>query len=129
MSADEICEMAEALEIPERFTTTSRYSFTSIEALALLCACFQSAGDLYHLSMIYDRSQSSITECVNELVMYVDTSVAAALARNRLKPIAELILAEAKPSHGTARAATQLSCNSSSETGLSRLSWYNNDGV
>jgi hypothetical protein len=72
MSADEICEMAEALEIPERFITTSRYSFTSIEALALLCARFRSAGDLYHLSMIYDHSQSSITECVNELVMYVD---------------------------------------------------------
>ena len=64
--------MAEALEIPEKFTTTSRHSFTAIESLALLCARFRSPGDLYNLSMIYDRAQSAITECINELVQYVD---------------------------------------------------------
>ena len=64
--------MAEALKIPEKFTTTSQHSFTAIEGLALLCACFCSPGDLYNLSMIYDRAQSAITECINELVQYVD---------------------------------------------------------
>ena len=73
MAAEEICDMAEALEIPAIFSTTSRYSFSAVEALALLCACFRSSGDLYQLSMIYNCSQSSITECINELVSYIDT--------------------------------------------------------
>ena len=65
--------MAVALEIPLIFSTTSQYSFSAVKALALLCACFQSSGDLYQLSMIYNHSQSSITKCINELVLYIDT--------------------------------------------------------
>lgn len=64
----EICEMAEAFVIPEAFTTTSHHSFTAVEGLALVCACFQSSGDLYILTMKYDCAQSALTECINELV-------------------------------------------------------------
>ena len=73
LTADELCEIAEALEIPCCFSTSLWYSFICIEGLALLCAHFCSAGDIYALSIIYDCFQSSITECVNELVLYLDT--------------------------------------------------------
>jgi hypothetical protein len=51
------------------------------------------------------------------------------ILQNQLKPITEPCLAKAKPSHSTAQATTQLSCNSNSETGLRQLSWFNNDGI
>ncbi|KAJ7134493.1 hypothetical protein C8R44DRAFT_572002, partial [Mycena epipterygia] len=72
MTADELFELAEALDIPEEFKTSSRHSFSQIEALCLLCARFRSAGEMYTLSMLYDRAQSSISECINELVEYLD---------------------------------------------------------
>jgi len=72
MTAPEIYDMVEALEIPESFVTSNRYVFTSIEAFCLLCTRFWSAGDMYQLSMQYDRSQSSISECVNKLVEFLD---------------------------------------------------------
>jgi hypothetical protein len=72
MSADDLFELAEALKIPETFKTMNRYIFSRIEALCLLCAQFRSAGEMYTLSMLYDRSQSSISECINELVEYLD---------------------------------------------------------
>jgi hypothetical protein len=38
----------------------------------LLCARLKSAGDEYDLAMKYDRSQSAISEVVNELVEFLD---------------------------------------------------------
>src|SRR6202042_2783653 len=72
MTAPEIYDMVEALEIPESFVTSNQYVFTGIEAFCPLCTRFQSAGDMYQLSMQYDCSQTSISECVNELVEFLD---------------------------------------------------------
>jgi hypothetical protein len=71
-STDDLFKLAEALKIPETFETTNCYVFSQIEALRLLCARFCSAGEMYTLSMPYDCSQSSISECINELVEYLD---------------------------------------------------------
>ncbi|KAF7336520.1 DDE Tnp4 domain-containing protein [Mycena sanguinolenta] len=72
MTADELVELAEALRIPDPFKTTHRYSFSAVEALCLLCARFRSAGEMYLLAMLYDRSQTAISECINELVELLD---------------------------------------------------------
>ncbi|KAJ7711834.1 hypothetical protein B0H16DRAFT_1258684, partial [Mycena metata] len=72
MTAEELIDLAAALEIPDEFKTTSRHSFSSVEALCLLCARFRSAGDMYSLAMLYDRAQSAISECINELVEFID---------------------------------------------------------
>lgn len=71
-TADELVKMANILEIPDTFITKSRYQFLAVEALALLCARFSSAGDIYDLSVRHDRSQSSISEVINELSIYLD---------------------------------------------------------
>jgi nuclease HARBI1 len=62
MSAMELFDMVRALDIPEKLVTPSRYAFSGIEGLALLCARFRSAGEMYTLSMLYDRSQSSMSD-------------------------------------------------------------------
>ncbi len=72
MGYSDIYEMVEGLEIPETFRTSHGYVFTGIEALCILCARFRSAGNMYDLTMQYDRSQSSISQCVNELVELLD---------------------------------------------------------
>ena len=64
--------LVEVLEIPGSFTTRSRSSFRALEALCLLCARFKTAADEYELTMKYDRSQSAISEVVNELVEFLD---------------------------------------------------------
>jgi hypothetical protein len=45
MTARELIEMVDALEIPPKLITNSRYTFTGLEAFCLLSACFHSAGD------------------------------------------------------------------------------------
>jgi len=72
MTADELIQLAEVLEIPEPFKTKSRYQFSPVEALCLLCAQFQTATDQFDLAMKYDHCQSSISEVVNELMIYLD---------------------------------------------------------
>ncbi|KAI3998292.1 hypothetical protein K523DRAFT_376698 [Schizophyllum commune Tattone D] len=72
LNAQELVELREALDIPEEFKTTGRYVFSGLEALCLLLARFRSAGDMYELSMKYARSQASISECINELVIWLD---------------------------------------------------------
>ena len=72
MTALELFELVDALQIPESFSTKVHYRFTGIEALCLLCARFCSAGDMYSLAMLYDHSQSAISECINELVEFLD---------------------------------------------------------
>jgi hypothetical protein len=72
MTASELFEMVDSLGIPEAFATESRHWFTGIEGLCLLCAHFRSAGDMYSLAMLYDGAQSAISECINELVEFLD---------------------------------------------------------
>jgi hypothetical protein len=71
-TAQELVQMADILEIPDIFITKSRHQFQAVEALALLCARFSSAADVYDLSMKHDRSQSAISEIINELSVYLD---------------------------------------------------------
>ena len=54
--------------------------FTGVEALGLTLAQFCSAGDQYELSMLYNRSQSSISKIVNQVVIIVDESLKHPLA-------------------------------------------------
>ncbi|KAF7354261.1 DDE Tnp4 domain-containing protein [Mycena venus] len=72
MTAGELSDLAAALKIPDPFRTAYRHSFSAIEALCLLCARFRTAGEMYALAMLYDRAQSAISECVNELVEFLD---------------------------------------------------------
>ncbi|KAF7982842.1 hypothetical protein HWV62_25806 [Athelia sp. TMB] len=74
MTADELMRLDSALRIPDPFITEAGHSFPSIEALTLLCARFRSPGDEYMLSTIYDRSQSAISQLVNELALYLDAT-------------------------------------------------------
>ena len=72
MTAHKLIEMVDALEIPPKLVTKSRYAFSGLEAFCLLCARFRSASNMYSLSMLYDHTQSSISEVVNDLVLYLD---------------------------------------------------------
>ena len=53
MTARELIEMVDALEIPPKLITNSQYTFTGLEAFCLLCSRFHSVGDMYSLSMLY----------------------------------------------------------------------------
>lgn len=68
----ELEELIVALNLPASFVTSNRYHFNTLEAFALTCACFCSAGDQYNLAIIYNQSQSAISEIVNAVVTYVD---------------------------------------------------------
>ncbi|KAF8156451.1 hypothetical protein K438DRAFT_1541083, partial [Mycena galopus ATCC 62051] len=72
LTANELFNLPAALGIPDPLITTHQYTFPSIEALALLCARFQSAAEMYTFVMLYDRSQAFISECFNELVEFLD---------------------------------------------------------
>lgn len=72
MSASEIVALADAMQIPEVLSTTSRFKFTAIEALCLLLACFRSSGDIYELTSRHNRTESAISEVVNELTVFID---------------------------------------------------------
>ncbi|KAH7904657.1 hypothetical protein BJ138DRAFT_1183994 [Hygrophoropsis aurantiaca] len=72
MTADELLDLTEAIGIPDQITTPGAYTFSSIEALCLTCARFRSSGDIYELCTKFNRSQSSISEIVNFVVIYID---------------------------------------------------------
>lgn len=72
MTAGEIFEMADVLDIPDPFITGNWYSFSAVEALYLLCARFRFGVGTCLFTMLYDRSQSSLSELINELVEYFD---------------------------------------------------------
>jgi hypothetical protein len=74
MTANELICLANVLEIPEPFQTASRYQFSAVEALCLLCAQFWTAADQFDLTMKYDRCQSLVSEVVNELAIFLDNS-------------------------------------------------------
>ncbi|KAE9406321.1 hypothetical protein BT96DRAFT_954974 [Gymnopus androsaceus JB14] len=70
--AEEIADLATALDIPNPFITRTRSRFSPIEALGLLLARYRTAGETYLLSTQYNRSQSAISELVNELSEFID---------------------------------------------------------
>ncbi|THU99811.1 hypothetical protein K435DRAFT_818468 [Dendrothele bispora CBS 962.96] len=72
VSAPDILNIIEALDIPEFITTPSKYRFDAVEAFCLTLARFRSAGDLSDLCRIYHRSQSAISEIVNFVTLYID---------------------------------------------------------
>lgn len=67
-----MCDLARILDIPDPFITRSRFHFTALEALCILLARFRSAGDQYDLQKDYCRTQSAISEVVNELCEYLN---------------------------------------------------------
>ena len=71
-SYGELRELAKALQLPRYIRTRSRYKFSRIEALALTCARFRTAGDQHELSLLYDRTQSAISEITNWVAMHCD---------------------------------------------------------
>jgi nuclease HARBI1 len=72
MTADELFEMVEALEIPPIIMVPTRSIFSAIKALCLTSACFRTAGDIYELSMKHLWAESAILEIVNWMVMFMD---------------------------------------------------------
>ena len=64
MSADDIFDMIEALNIPARIVTLTCSVFSGVESFSLLCAHFWPVEDLYNLVMQYDWAQSAISEAV-----------------------------------------------------------------
>ena len=75
VKASKLLDMVDALQIPDQNTTHGTKSvFIVVEALGLTLAQFRSAGDQYELSMLYNQSQSSIFEIVNQVVTIVDES-------------------------------------------------------
>ncbi|KAF7334803.1 DDE Tnp4 domain-containing protein [Mycena sanguinolenta] len=93
------------MDVPEVFRTQNRSAFTRIEALCLLLARFRSAGDQFDLSMQYNRSQSAISEVVNELTEYLDDTWShlldfdtnGLLTRTRMQIYADAIHAAGAP--------------------------------
>jgi hypothetical protein len=71
-TAQELVLLAKVLEIPDAFITKTQCRFPAVEALALLCARLSSAADIHDLSAKHNRSQSSISEVINELSVYLD---------------------------------------------------------
>lgn len=72
MTAGELIRLTNALNIPRKIKTSGGHVFSGVEALALLCAQFRSAGNIYELITKYDRSQAAISEIVNYLCCYID---------------------------------------------------------
>lgn len=72
MTGNELLRLVDALELPEVISTRNSYEFSCVEALALTCARLASAGDEFDLSVRYNRSQSSISEIFNEVIVFLD---------------------------------------------------------
>ena len=71
-TVDQLIELAEALDVVDDIVTENRHKFEPLEAVALLCARYRSSGDLYNLVEKYDRSASSLSELIIEMVKYLD---------------------------------------------------------
>jgi hypothetical protein len=71
-SCDELVDLVNALQLPAFFITHNRYLVSSLEAVSLLCARLKSTGDIWELVERYDRSQSAMSEIINEIAITVD---------------------------------------------------------
>ncbi|KAF9003798.1 hypothetical protein BDZ89DRAFT_1145922 [Hymenopellis radicata] len=71
MVYQEIHEMVDSLGIPD-FRTRNNYVCDSLEAFCLLCARFRSSGNLYDLTIQYNRSISALSEIINDIVEFLD---------------------------------------------------------
>lgn len=74
MTANELLEMVDALEIPDNIIIPSGSVFSGLEALCLTCARFRTAGDLHELSTKHCCTQSAISEIVNWTVTFIDNT-------------------------------------------------------
>ncbi|TRM70554.1 hypothetical protein BD626DRAFT_373859, partial [Schizophyllum amplum] len=72
VDAEALLQMVVALDLPEVIHTPNRYRFSGVEALALTLARFNSTGDQFELSAVFDRPQSAISEIVNIVVLHID---------------------------------------------------------
>jgi hypothetical protein len=72
MTAGELIRLSKAFDIPSTIKTTSGHVFSGVKALTLLCAWFQSLGDIYELVTKYDRSQLAMSEIINYLCCFLD---------------------------------------------------------
>lgn len=72
MTVEEILEMIEALEVDETYHTPSQDNFPGLEAFCLLLARLRSPGNMYDLTMQYDRAQSAISFVINEIITDLD---------------------------------------------------------
>jgi len=105
MSLPDLEDMTEALQIPDPFITRTRSSFSALEALCLLCARLRTAGNLADMTILYNRSKSAVSECVNELVCYLDETWEHLLAcddtfllhPSRLQSYADAIYSQGAP--------------------------------
>jgi hypothetical protein len=68
----ELLQVSNALRLPPFFITQNRYLVPSLEAVALLCAQLKHTGDLWDLVEKYDRSQSALSEIINETAIKID---------------------------------------------------------
>lgn len=71
-TADEISDLASVLCIPNPVITRTCTHFDPIEALGLLLARYRTPAEIFFLSVLYNHSQSSISELVNELSEFLD---------------------------------------------------------
>ncbi len=71
-SADELVELSGVLRLAPVIVTRSRYRTTALEALALTCARLAHPGDLFDLVKEYDRSESALSEIINDTLCALD---------------------------------------------------------
>ncbi|EIN08186.1 hypothetical protein PUNSTDRAFT_69324 [Punctularia strigosozonata HHB-11173 SS5] len=71
-SVEDILALVGVLEVPEPYRTESHHCFHAVEALCLLLARYRNAGTLADLTLMYDRSTSSLTELINSLTCYLE---------------------------------------------------------
>ncbi|KAF8908266.1 hypothetical protein CPB85DRAFT_1205006, partial [Mucidula mucida] len=103
MSYPDIQEMVEGLCIPETIKTRKSYIFSGLKAFCILCACFRFVGNLFDLTIQYNRSISSLSEIINELVELLDDEWEHLLEydhKHLLHPSQLLKYADAIHSHG-----------------------------
>jgi len=67
-----LTQLIDVLDIPPIFWIASHSKFEAIETLCLLCVHFKTPADHFDLAMKYNCCQSTISEMVNELVLYLD---------------------------------------------------------
>lgn len=72
MTADDLLYLVDVLQLPDLIYTRGGYCFSSVEAFALTCARLASPGDEFSLCARYNRSQSSISEIFNKVVITLD---------------------------------------------------------
>ncbi|KIJ30107.1 hypothetical protein M422DRAFT_268355 [Sphaerobolus stellatus SS14] len=74
LTAQQLVQVVNALELPDFIQTPNRYKFSKVEALGLVLARYRTAADQMELCIMYCHSQSAISELVTWMVMYLDVT-------------------------------------------------------